>query len=286
MTIALGLVHSSGVLLAADTEISTYSWKSQRAKIRHFEYPGGRFAFAVAGNANYALSTVDKIREALHENDDGRTVPSIAEDVLNNECQRLVYSNPTHASDPGAPYWLLFAFRPYGGKYELYSTDANSVRAVELFECIGIGDTLARILLTPMSFRLHQEDSATHMAIYTLAMAKKNVPGCGGGSMLINFRHNGQVGGFGASQDDVDRLEALFQTYNVRLMELLSRMINPSIPDRAFEQCLESFTREVLQQRRDLLKPAEEFDKKLAAANPNRDLTEVKRDLLYPIVDP
>lgn len=285
MTIALGFVHSGGVLLAADTEVSTYAWKDQQAKIGHFEYPGGRFAFGVAGNKNYALSTVEKIREALHK-DDGRTVSIIAEDVLNAEYQRLVYSNPTHASDLGAPFWLLFAFRPYGGRYELYSTDANSVRRVDSFECIGIGEALARILLRPMSFRLHQEDSATNMAIYALAMAKKNVPGCGGPSMLINFRHNGQVGGFGASQEDVDRLEALFQSYNVRVMELLSRMINPSVPERAFEQCLERFSKEALQQRRELFAPAEEYDRRLAAANPNLDLQEVKQGLLYPIVDP
>jgi len=137
MTIALGFVHGQGVVLAADTEVTTYGRKSHRAKLGYFEYPDGRFAFAMAGNAAYADSTLTKMKMALQQSSAPVDVPSRVEECIDSEYKRVVYPDTQGVSDGSAHFWFLFAFRPHAGKYELWATNANAVHRVDNFSALA-----------------------------------------------------------------------------------------------------------------------------------------------------
>ena len=62
MTVAAGLLCKEGVLLCADTLQLDWETKSQECKIHSFDFPGGKVAFAYAGNSRFSISAVQSAR--------------------------------------------------------------------------------------------------------------------------------------------------------------------------------------------------------------------------------
>ena len=67
MTIAAGFYCHDGVVLSTDTEITSSISKTHEAKVSLFDFPGGKVAFAFAGNMNFALAALHKLERRLKE---------------------------------------------------------------------------------------------------------------------------------------------------------------------------------------------------------------------------
>lgn len=115
MTIAAGFAHREGVLLCADTELTTGHRKLHASKIFHFDCALGRFAFVFAGHVHNAVATLQKIEAALTKA--RRNALGVMEHVLDREYKRLVLSRPAPFQDD-FDFALIFAFRPQRDKYK------------------------------------------------------------------------------------------------------------------------------------------------------------------------
>jgi 20S proteasome alpha/beta subunit len=249
MTIAAGLLCKDAVLLCADTLYSGTA-KTHDKKADHFEYPGGKVAFAVAGNSAYAWSAIKKVKEKLKNVSDPNQPPTLCERILAREYRSQIFSHPDREKDYNLPYWILLAF--WSEKYgiQLYVTTETSMNPVTQFECIGAGRDLAHYLIKPAFNTSMTPRAAWHLASYALKAAKENVDGCGGESLFIVLEKDGSIGVTSSAMPDSEphQIENVFLTYEYLTRRLLLSLANPEIePDGFWNGSLKIFAEELLQ---------------------------------------
>jgi hypothetical protein len=144
-TIAAGFCYQSGVLLCADTLHEGWTYKIHETKIRNFAYDGGRVAFTFAGQTDLAITAIQKCQQSLESTKplSGDVIVDI-EKILDRAYRKSVLSHPDHAS---LHYYLLIAVQPLGGDAVLYRTNRTSIRKLDSYGCIGIGDALTHALI-------------------------------------------------------------------------------------------------------------------------------------------
>lgn len=98
MTIAAGMLYRGGAILFADTQIEAGAMKTHAPKVGMLPCSGGWLGFAMAGNAHFALSTIQKCRKAL-ERTGPEDVRETLEHTLDEEHRRLVFSHPKYGTD-------------------------------------------------------------------------------------------------------------------------------------------------------------------------------------------
>src|SRR5579872_622042 len=152
MTIAIGMLYNFGALLCADTQHETYTIKTHESKLGDFKFPGGRLAYALAGNSRFAKSAMQKCEKELVAR---KQIPAIRtiEKVLDKEFRRNVLRHPAYATDPSIPYWILMSLWTQDDGLKLYLAWETSVQEVDGFECIGAGQDLAQYIIYPSYYR-------------------------------------------------------------------------------------------------------------------------------------
>ena len=191
MTIALGLICRDSVVLAADTEITGFTGKWHREKIRNCVWTSQiGIATIFAGAVEFALMACDKIfPRLLHAT---REMPSIL-DVIERTI-REVYEGPVAAfPGPDKPsFSLLIGVRlPDDDLVHFIKTSDTAVRRADSFEAIGIGAELARYLGSKLFRGGMPVQEGAVLAAYVLHEVKNNVVGCGGSSLILSLEPNG-----------------------------------------------------------------------------------------------
>lgn len=255
MTIAAGFLYSDGVMLCADTELTQWAATLHASKITLFSCPGGNVAMAYAGNANLATTAIQKCARRLQEVSAKEALPEI-ERLLDKQYRKAVLSHPNHASDSNLAYSMLISLCSPDGELSLYATDQTTVRLIETYECIGIGESLAHYLVRA-SFRSDMgERQALNLAAFMLACVKDSVPNCGGLSQFVVLRKDrtvqnifaGSNVSLNANTEWIDRHSKGFDEFARRV--LLS-IANPEITEIQFEAKLDAFKAEILRLRKD-----------------------------------
>ena len=145
MTIAMGFVCNDGIVLSADSQITTSLTKSHEAKIQHFDFKGGKAAFVYAGNVNFSLSAYQKVKKELIQEPPQDPLAKI-ESILEREYRRNVLKHPGHSADDSLDYQFLIAFWK-DGIARLFMSDRTTLVEVDHWEPIGIGYYLAKHLI-------------------------------------------------------------------------------------------------------------------------------------------
>jgi len=231
MTIAAGFVCSDGILLCADTEHTGWTSKSHHSKVDHFEVPGGKVCFALAGSSALAWSAIQKCKKQLQaeQSDD---LASDIEVILDAEYRRNVLTHPNYAS---LDYSLLVGLWTERGS-QLYCTTATALREIKDFECIGIGGELAQFIvrqgLPSLSLR-----EAVALAAYTLAGVKEGITGCGGMSVYLLLRNDGSTGVLTSQHEGATKnLEKNARLFDFTVRRLLVWMADMQAEDIHLEQ--------------------------------------------------
>lgn len=189
MTIAAGFSCSDGVLLCADTEHTGWTAKSHHSKVDHFEVPGGKVCFALAGASTLAWCAIQKCKKRLHADASSDLIADL-ESILDDEYRRNVLGHPNFNS---LDYSLLVSVWTQNEGARLFATTATAMTQVREFHCIGIGGELASYLIRS-GFQNLSLKSATALAAYTLGSVKDSISGCGGMSIYVLLRNDGSVG--------------------------------------------------------------------------------------------
>ena len=192
MTIAAGLLCQEGVLVCADTEHVAWETKSQECKIHSLVFPGGRAVFAYAGNDRFAVSAIQKCEKRLKAARSKTFDPQVEiESVLDKEYRRNVLSHPSQASDGNLHYQFLIAIWVEKLQARLFITSETAMTEVHGFECIGMGEPLARQLIRPAYSTSMPYCKALPLAAYALSLVKDNVKDCDGISVFTLLGHDG-----------------------------------------------------------------------------------------------
>ena len=204
MTIALGILASDGIVLAADTELS---WgdvrKTEGAKIAI--WPNEGLAIAGAGNANY----IEALSERVHAAVQRHTTPDVTK-IRRDVQAALVKFHYDHIlpwNDPTLDVDLLIALRR-GAVQVLWVTYKTTMRPC-VCAAIGSGSVEADSLFVQF-FNLTKRPSldlvtAQVMATHLAHVAKERIPGCGKNTDVVLIT-NGSVEQL--SRGDVNGLES------------------------------------------------------------------------------
>lgn len=276
MTIAAGFSCGEGVLLCADTEQTAWAMKLQGKKVDYFDFPGGKLAYAYAGNTHFAFSAIQKLQKRLQSGLQQNMVE--IEKLLDKEYRRNVLRHPDHATDSSLDYrFLLALWSPTEGT-KFFMTSQTALVAGGTYECIGVGDYLAHYLIS-RSFNGGSVRDALALAAYFLAGIKDYVVGCGGMSVYVFLHNDGRVAVLTSEHDGpCSQLQKYAKTYDFHMRQLLISLANEDSEDRHFEQYLaDVFVPRLMEVRRKWTKTRQEKEAKFRHLNPQLGEAEAKQ---------
>ena len=249
MTIAAGFVHRNGVMLCADSQIETATVKGFGAKVGSINGSGCKLAYAIAGNLTLATAAIQKCeRILLHALKTSDPLAQI-ETVLSKAYVANVQSSPNYNSDPNLQYYILIAYQ-HNGTVTLHAMHETAMYRVDSHQCYGIGDSLAEQLIQKPFMPDQEEERVLHLAAYILGVVKRQVPGCGGATRIMNVSADGQC------EDLSLNLDAVYVEVHTKLFDRLSRdlflsQVNSSVSGDEFEGRLREFVEEMRAMRKE-----------------------------------
>ncbi len=192
MTIALGILAVDGIVLAADSEISTDGdLKTVDTKLvgaAQQQY-GNAVSVAGSGSVGYFQSLRVKVALVALQNMcrepfcDSNVEQGIQEFMLDFHAKHVVpYAGKKNA--PGVDV-LVAALMP--GKEMLFASEKAAVRQSVHFDAIGAGGPYAISILANCYCAMSIE-SATLMACYVMQRVKMTIMGCGHDTQLMILR--------------------------------------------------------------------------------------------------
>jgi len=246
MTIAAGLLLRDGVLLCADTEYTGAQHKSQDSKIDHFVFPSGKIAYALAGNEETARATIDKLHRELLAMKPGDLVRDLIDRVIDRQYRK-------HASQGDAlDFQLLLAYKgDQNQRADLYVTRRTTVRPVRRFSCIGYGAEFASHILRPQFHALASDRDMWHLSAYMMAVVKRSVPYCGGESLLLILKNNGDVGIATSEINNmpVRQIEDFSKNFDWLAHKLFLALVDPAVTGKQFSDTVDDLKRVLLANR-------------------------------------
>lgn len=249
MTIAAGFACLDGVMLCADTEVSTWQSKTHESKLEFVEFNGGKAIFAYAGHVRFAKCAIQKCKRRL-ESLDGEDALTEIELILDYEYRRNVLGHPDQSTNSSLHYELLFGLLAQGDRARLYVTSQTAVQEISSWAPIGIGCDLAQHLIqrgSPESIT-----DAVKLAAYALSEIKESVPGCGGMSIYMLLKNDGRHGVVTSIHDGpCKELQEFARHYDFITRELLMQLCNEDATDEHCERYLaQTFAQRILNVRR------------------------------------
>ncbi len=237
MTIAAGFLCPDGIVVCADSEVSTDSEKYEESKIFTLSASDGpTVIFAGSGWFDYVKMTVDKIMGRAAFMTHAHEIEEIVEQTVLEVHRKHIRYYP---AEPKPFFNLLVGIRDESGLRLLLSS-ATSVRRVTEYACIGIGETLANYLSRGLTPQRESSEDAALLAVQILDQVKSNVPGCGGRfSEVVIVTKAGQI--LRIPPSSLLDIEYRARDFVRLLKPLLMSFSNPTLPESEFETKLSEF---------------------------------------------
>jgi hypothetical protein len=202
VTVALGLLAGTGIVIAADTEETVGENKVSALKTRtSFWHP---FAVTGAGNGSY----IDAITQELES-----CQAKHATDTLSETLSAFYVKHVIPFSDDQLDFQLIIGVQredefPFGGN-ALWVTYKSTMRRVYGSDAVGVGDIQAKSVMdaAPMISSIGQGVLLACCAVY---QAKLKTVGCGQGTTVDCLYHNQTHSIF---PDVIDSCERWFEKY-------------------------------------------------------------------------
>ena len=199
MTIAAGMLYDGGILMCADTLISSATATTHESKLQGYIFNDGLAIFAIAGSVTPAWSAVQECKRVLarpsraprtHEE-----IASLLKPVLAESFTRQVLK-PKFAWDTHGYELIATIYSSVNGPGLYYSESAAFAESTDGCQFAGSGHDLAQFLIRPIhkqfSYlgKLMPESSAEKLMAYGLARIKSQQSGFVGGNPIILLLKN------------------------------------------------------------------------------------------------
>jgi hypothetical protein len=251
MTIAAGFCCHDGLVLCADTQITVAgSMKYPESKIRMSPTLQCVPFYAFCDDMDYQKQSIGHFNEAIRLAEQNRSNVISALEAKAVELHQTYYDL---YADPGEKLNvnMLLSLR-FGDRRKLFRINGPRVAPVEVLECIGAGNYLARALARTYwsdDMSIHQ---TSIVCAYILADCKKYVDGCGGDSHIIQLDHNGSWKIFPAEDDleQIDDIEKGYDFWKEALSWLMSEFQDFERGQLLFESGLMDSCQKLIAQRK------------------------------------
>jgi len=231
MTIALGILASDGVAIAADTQETLGEFKGFALKIHSamtqtsiHSIVKSAVAITGAGSAVYLDAIADEIIRGFHKYQDSDIAAFEAHlrDCVAQFHAKHVTPLPAHL----AREVYLIVGAQIENRHALWATDVSVVKPSLGFEAVGSGHPYARMAIQHRAVNLNAETAAI-LAAFGVAQAKEYDGYCGK-STTITFLKNNIA--YEVPPYEIDEAEHLFQTYGgIEYSSLLFALTNKPV---------------------------------------------------------
>jgi 20S proteasome alpha/beta subunit len=200
VTIAIGIMHDEGLLLCADTRMTSAS-KTDEPKLKGFVFPhagNSKIMVALAGNVAIArMAIADFGRELLKipkEKMQLETMVDVIRAVLLDTYQKHIFPNPDRSTGEYDIQFIIALWSHLDG-LGAYSTSGTAITQFHYSECVGTGSYLASYLLAPhVDNFLKPESWMTSLACHVLKEVKSHDSQCGGSTDMVSISNKGVTG--------------------------------------------------------------------------------------------
>jgi 20S proteasome alpha/beta subunit len=195
MTIALGILASDGVVLAADTQETAGYFKGFALKIHSAmtqtnPHSTVQSAVAVTGSGPgvYLDAIADEIIRDFHRNQDSSVVAfeSHLRERVEDFWARHVANKPDHSA---RAFDLIIGVQIEGHHSALWLTEGSVVKPSTGFESVGTGSPYARMAIQYRAVNMDVQ-SAAILAILGVAQAKEHDTDCGKNTTVTFLKNN------------------------------------------------------------------------------------------------
>lgn len=219
MTIALGIMASDGVVLAADTQESVPGyWKIDQGKILggttwNLGPPSYKAAwlFSGAGNAGYVDALIQRLQGLVGER------PADA-DEAELRIQALVQTFHAEHVAPftaDVPQVYMLVGAQCNHSTGLWTTEKSTIARYHHYAAVGIGNHYAKSILNRLwAYRALDVAGTVALAAYVVFQTKAFIEGCGNFTDIY-FLTNNDVGKIPRTR--IDRMEQVFRGYSTEL---------------------------------------------------------------------
>jgi 20S proteasome alpha/beta subunit len=215
MTIAMGVLSQSGIVIAADTE-ETGNFKRHQPKILpvNVENPDtSALAMAItgSGDAGYLDCISDELKDCFcqHRLKDFITIENSIKKHLQIFYKKHVFPFAAFPFDDRPSMSLIIGIQK-DGESQLFVTDRNTMRPSLAYEAVGVGAELAQTLLQRLYPKFPTTDVVEALATYVAFQVKEMIPGCGKSTTIIRMENNRAVYG---SAKRTRAMEEIFRSY-------------------------------------------------------------------------
>jgi 20S proteasome alpha/beta subunit len=215
MTIALGILASDGIVIAADSEISAGEYMSVEGQkvtaMTHFtnepDQPHGNIVMAGSGDAGYLEAIYPEVTRLFKD--------ALDLDAFYEELQKYIlefYDDHVIPFSGERPHFSLIVGTKRGDDMRLWTTLRNRVIPCRgHFTAIGSGEMYATGILQRICGS-QCADVSKLLAAYVIYQVKDRIPGCGKDTHVVSIKLNKLIpSGFGPRA--CAALERLFMDY-------------------------------------------------------------------------
>lgn len=245
MTIAAGIVCADGILVCADSEVSSAPSKRQREKVYSFE---NHLLLTGSGNGDFIKMAFDKICDDYGASRPGSPshAREIAEKLVLKIHQEHIFSF-YQTNDPERPSLnLITASRCRDGQLALVRTRDTTAILVDRYDAMGSGEDLFEYWTQFFYRSTLTMDLMSYLTLFTFREVKRNVIGCGGDSHIVWM-----------PKDEKHRIISRFFTEDMilagfpdRVVQILVECRDLNVDEKRLERDLNSFVEAVLAIRR------------------------------------
>jgi 20S proteasome alpha/beta subunit len=202
MTIALGLLTQTGIILAADSQESYGpDVKMQTGKIMlestgSYDSDGAlttkTIAVTGAGDSGYLTVLKQRIHDASADCSDTKQMEEKLEEIVEDFYERHVAPFPP--SQWGDFNVQLIVAASIQNVLGLWITYMNTVRRVETFAAVGLGEAWAASFLRGFIPQFADTRAGTAIAAYAIFLAKEHSKECGKDTHIVSIPRGDVVG--------------------------------------------------------------------------------------------
>jgi 20S proteasome alpha/beta subunit len=195
MTIAAGFICADGIILAADTQYTVGSTKTNGQKIYDVIEDGDyRLILAGAGDVPYIRMTADKLvsnllKKKLHSESD---VIEVVGATLKWVHKEHIFPHPADQFGNKPMVQLLVAIRSSAG-LKLLASNATAVFNVTDYQVLGSGVEIASYILDRLREHGYNLPTMEILATYVISVAKRYDNYCGGDTQLVTLHRDGRI---------------------------------------------------------------------------------------------
>jgi len=179
MTVSIGFVCDSAIVLAADQEVSAkglHKFNTEKLFVIDMNHQTDKLFLAYAGSPHLMEETVQRIQKAVDtigpdESANNKGLLQICQDILFEIAQRS-YEEKLQ---------VLIVVATVLEQAELWCFNQNGFHRVDRYEFLGVGESsVLRYLFEVLYSRKLTLIQSKNLAVYAVAKAKKYIEGCGG----------------------------------------------------------------------------------------------------------